>query len=382
MADQEDKGIRVTLPNGKTATVYGTTDVSEAIRQVQEDYETNIRPAEAKKEFAEAPILSQIRMALGDPLNQLTHGMTAGLFDRGFDWATGAKSAEETAKGAERMGPVPTALARAGGAMMLPSSAPRAVGTIGGGPLMKTLTGATVGGLEGATYGGIEAAATDKSVPMGMLAGGAGGVVGQGLGQAAGSAANSFAKWMQGIKDAPSPRNITTFGNIKTPSAKDRIDVAAARAASKGKLEGTAEAAQAAQKEEFEKLLTGSNKGQFTPRQREMMGNIAYGDTGTRIASKVGGFLENPLIAGALGGAAGFGSGGVLPGILTAATSKGAGKVMTMDAAKATQEAVDDLRRMMQGKRKYRGPMTTGRQRTLGQGLGVLGMTGLEDYLE
>src|SRR3954468_3627287 len=104
-----------------------------------------------------ASTLGKVHQFLSDPLNQVAHGITAGLFDKGFDAVTGKNSADETAAGADRMGPVATVIARASGAVMLPSAVPRAVAAVGGGPLVRGLVGAGTAGLEGGAYGGVNA---------------------------------------------------------------------------------------------------------------------------------------------------------------------------------------------------------------------------------
>jgi hypothetical protein len=111
------------------------------------------------------------------------------------------------------------------------------------------------------------------------------------------------------------------------------------------------------------------------------MGNIVYGDIGTRGEEKLGDFLGNKLLAGGLLGG-GAGSGHVIPSLLAAGAALGGGKALRADSARATQEAVDSLRALMYKKRPFVGPMNPTRQRTVGQGLGYLGMQGLEDYIE
>jgi hypothetical protein len=60
----------------------------------------------------------------------------------------------------------------------------------------------------------------------------------------------------------------------------------------------------------------------------------------------------------------------------------GGGKLLTVDSAKATQEAVDKLRALMYKKQPFKGPMSPQRIRTLGQGLGYGAGAGIEDYLD
>jgi hypothetical protein len=94
----------------------------------------------------------------------------------------------------------------------------------------------------------------------------------------------------------------------------------------------------------------------------------------------IGDFLNNKLLASGIGIGAGSGV-GVIPGLLAAGGTMAGGKVLTRDSAKATQEAVDNLRRMMYGKKKFVGPMSNQAIRDIGQGLGYEGREYLEDYL-
>lgn len=359
----------VTLPSGAKYNIEGADTPEEA------------HAAAAKQEYEEAPITSKARMAIGDPLQQITHGLTAGLFDKGFDVLTGARSAEDTQSAAERMGPTATTAARIGGAMMLPSGAPAATAAIGGGPLMRGIVGAGTAAAEQGAYGGVQAATQGDSIPVGILSGAVGGAVGQGVAQSVGAGVNKGAQAIYGSGAAPA-RNITSVKGLPAPTPRDYVDVAAAKAASLGAARGSAEATQQAQRGQFEKLLTGPQKKTFTPSQRTAMGDIAYGDYGTSAAEKFGDLLKNPWVAGAMGTAAGVGSRNPTTGLLAAGGVGSTGKLFTVDSAKATQEAVDRLRALMYGKIPYKGPLSAGARRKIGQGLGYEGMQGLEDYLQ
>jgi hypothetical protein len=375
---------RFTLPDGSVYDAEaGTWEEAQKGLGEQVDQE---RIAASKKEYEDAPITSKARMIIGDPIQQFGHGLTAGLIDVPF----GEKAKADTQAAADRIGPAGTTAARLGGAMMLPSAAPRAVAAVGGGPLVRTAVGATTAAGEGGIYGGINAATSPTnpitgepsvSVPTGVLGGAVGGAVGNPIGQAIGNTANATIKWLKGVKDAAPPRNITQIPQgVANPSSRDLVDIAAAKASSTGSKKGSAEATQAAQRDAFEKLATGKFKGQFTPTQLERMREIYQGDVGTRGAEATGKFLSNKLLSGGILGSS-FGTGNAVPGLLAAGTALGGGKALTVDAAKATQEAVDSLRQLIYKKTPFRGPMTPARKRTLGQGIGYLGMEGVEDYL-
>src|SRR3954470_16248102 len=334
----------VTMPDGQQYKAEGET--AEAAHANVQEFLKQERVDASKKEYDDAPLTSKARMLIGDPLQQFTHGLTAGLFDKGFDAATGANSAAETQAAGDRIGPVATGAARMAGAVMLPSGVPKAVAAVGGGPVVRGLIGGGTAAAEGGAYGGLDAYSEGESVPKGMLGGAVGGAVGQQVGQAVGNTVNKAVKYAKGINDAAPARNMTTFGNIKTPTAKDMVDVAAARATHTGAKKGTAEATQSAQRSEFGKLLTGPDKGSFTPVQRDRMGKIVYGDKGTKIAETTGGFLGDKLLASGLGIGTGAGT-GVIPGIMATGGTLFAGKQLRVDSAKATKEAVESLRQLM-----------------------------------
>jgi hypothetical protein len=354
----------VTMPDGSKYKSYA--DDPEAAH-------TEVRQQWAKDSQEKAPPLSKARMFLEDPLNQIVHGMTAGLFDKGFDAATGADSATTTAAGADRMGPVATGIARAGGAMALPSAAPRAVAAVGGGPMVRGLIGAGTAAGEQAAYGGVDAATQGQDVPAGILSGAVGGAVGQGVAQAAGKVGDNALRWAKGIDDAAPARNITTLPKGKAPSVRDLVDVVEARA----QLKPSAEATQAAQISGYKDLMTGKNKGTFTKTQLDRMRDVAVPDTGTDWSKNIGQFMNNKLFAGGLVA----GGGASTASLATAAGILGGGKALTVDSAKGTQEAVDRLRQLVYKKTPFRGPLSDERVRALGQALGYGGMTGMEDYL-
>lgn len=391
---------KFTMPDG--SQYNATADSWEEAQKGVSDQVTQDRIDASKKAYSDAPITTKALMLVGDPINQVVHGLTAGLFDKGFDAVTGAKSAEETQASADRLGPGATTLARAGGAMMLPSAAPRAVAAVGGGPLVRNLVGAGTAGVEGGVYGGINAATSpidpmtgkpSTSIPAGVLSGAVGGAIAQPIANAIGTAVNAGVKSYRGINDAAPPNSMTVLPTGKTPSPMDYVNVAAARAEATGAKKGSVEATQQAQRDEFAKLLTGKASkvtdpvtgkvsNRFTPTQKSRMEDIVYGDPGTRISETGGDLLKNKLVASIFGAGTGAASGGVIPGLATTGATMGAGKILTADSAKATQEAVDRLRQLIYKKTPFRGPMSADRIRTLAQGFGYGGMTGIEDYEE
>jgi len=364
------------MPDGSVFDATAGT-WEEAHKGVQDKIEQE-RVDAAKKTYSDAPALSKAHMLLNDPLQQIAHGLTAGLFDKVLPSPNSDPQAA-----ADRLGPTATGLSRAAGAVMLPSGAPAAVRAVGGGPLMRGATGVGVAAGEGGLYGGVNAATSpDTPIPAGILSGAAGGAVGQGVAQGVGSAINQAVPAIRGVSSAAPPRNITQPIPGRAPSARDLIDIAAARAEARGSKAGTAEGLQKAQRDEFAKLITGKDKGTLTKTQIERGRDIVSGDPGTRGAEVMGKYLKDKLVALGLGGATTFGTGGAVPGMLASGMSLAAGKALTVDAAKATQEAVDKLRSLTYKKRPIIPTLNAARQRTIGQGLGYGGMLGLDEFLQ
>jgi len=390
--------FKFTLPDG--STYNATADTWEEAQKGVSEHISQEKIDAAKKKYDDASVLGKIHMKLGDPLTQVAHGITAGLFDKGADLVTGGKSSEGSEEAAARIGPTGTAAARIGGAVMLPSAVPRAVAAVGGGPLMRGITGAGVAGVEGGVYGGINAATGPvdpvtrepiTSIPAGILGGTVGGAVGQQVGQGVANLANRGVKAYRGVNDAAPLNSMTVLPTGRTPSPLDYVNVAAAKAEAVGARKGTAEAQQQAQRDNFDRLLTGKESkvidpatgkasNRFTKTQQDRMRDIVKGDPGTRQAENAGDLLKNKLFLGGLGGGVGA-STGLIPGLLAAGGSMGAGKALTLDSAKATQEAVDRLRQLMYKKTPFKGPMSPTRARTFGQGAGYGGMLAIEDYL-
>jgi hypothetical protein len=219
-----------------------------------------------------------------------------------------------------------------------------------------------------------------------------GGAIAQPIAQGIGNAVNQTFKNWKGINDAAPKNSMTVLPMGKTPSPLDYVNVAAAKAEAVGAKKGNVEAVQQAQRDNFDKLLngkeskvvdpaTGKVSNRFTKTQQDRMEKIVAGDTGTRLAENSGDLLKNKLLLGGLGGGVGA-TAGPLSGMLTVGSALGLGKTLTMDSAKATQEAVDSLRQLMYKKKPFKGPMSPARTRTLGQGMGYLGMGGVEDYLD
>jgi hypothetical protein len=276
--------------------------------------------------------------------------------------------------------------------MLLPSSVPRVAAAVGGGPLTRGLVGAATAGAEGGVYGGVDAATQGGDIPAGVLSGAVGGAAGQAVAQGVGQIANAGVKAIRGVNDAVPKNSMTVLPTGRTPTPMDYVNVAAAKAAAVGVRKG-AEAGQEAAKTHFDKLLTGKDSkvidpatgkasDRFTKTQQARMQDIVSGDPGSNSAEAVGDLLKNKLLAGAFGGGVGAASGGIIPGILTSGGTMGVGKMLTLDSAKGTQEAVDALRRLMYKKPAFKGPMSADRIRTLGQGLGYGAGAGLEDYLD
>lgn len=333
----------------------------------------------ADAEYQSASNPGKAAMIMDDYMRNAAHGLTAGWFDKGLDYLTGGHNVEDTAKSTARMGPALTGVTRAGGAMLLPSGVAGTVARVGGGPIAKTVTGMLTAGAEGAGYGGAEALSQGDPLNTGAGSGAIGGMLGQGAAQVVRGGVNTAAKAIQGIDDVPPIRKM--FVPPKSPTGKDLIDVATAKAQAAGAARGDL-AEQAAQKQLLGKLSTGPNRSKMSPEQLRLIGKVTDPSIGEQATNALGGFLENKFVAGGLGATSGFASGGVLPGVLASGAAMGAGRMLRKDAAAATQEAVDNLRRTVYRKKRYMGPISARDARTAGQGAGYGAYDILDNYLQ
>jgi hypothetical protein len=139
----------------------------------------NFIKQEAVDEYSKMPLGQKMWQTVKDEGRVIADTASMGLSDRLSGYFAGdeyggwdrTKLATELAR--ERLtGPAETASTLAGIAPMalsLPSFAVKGAEYIGGGPLIKALTGTTIAGTENAALGGVEAAARGEDIPEGML---------------------------------------------------------------------------------------------------------------------------------------------------------------------------------------------------------------------
>lgn len=286
-------------------------------------------------EMEGAPMWAKPFMAADDIARTGLDAFSSGLIDKGLGYFTGEDEGMRTQAQRARMGTAAIP-AEVLGAVMGPTTVPRLVKAIGGGPAARTATGVLGSGAEGAVVGGVDAATHDEPVVEGILSGAGMGATGQALG----SVVNRVGKWWRG-PDPQAPNYAQTV-LPKAPTARDYANVAAtetAQAVRKG------EPLPQAARREFSDLNIGDPGKKFSKSQKEMLDKIVEGDPATNTYSKVGSLLSNPLIGIAAGGSTvGFGA----DPIMGAATGLGlmAGPRIAKSMARGgTQEAINDLRR-------------------------------------
>ena len=255
-----------------------------------------------------------------------------------------------------RMGWAGTAAEGAALVGALPTAVPKVVGMVGGGPAVRTLTGAVTGGTEGALAGGVTAATHDQSVPEGAGIGGATGVLGPLAGSIANKGVQKFNELFRGQTYAAPTYNVTKLGT--NPDPMRRVNVAT----TKGEQEAarfpvSPSKQQSAIKSEFADLQSKNIKG-FSKAEKEALDKIVKGDPGTIGAEVIGKYLSDKIVTTGAGGLAGVSSGGVLPGLMAAAGTGLAGFGAKKAALAGTRESVQDLRRLLYGVDKFKGPIS------------------------
>ena len=356
--------FRITRPDGSEYDVDANS-VEEATKQLNAHLTetSSAQPTEesAKQAYEDAPLTSKARMIVGDPLRRMEDTLTMGIMDKAFDWATGSnKATAQTAEAALRNPKAVNVAADVVGGAMMPTAVPGLVAKVGGGPAARAITGVLGGGAEGAATGAVGALTRGENPAEGALEGGLVGGGAQGLVQGA----NAAIKGVLGKSDKVPPTSITIMprGKAATPAA--RVEVAVNKAQSKAAMRDSPLAEQSEYKRAFERLSTGKYKGKYGPDEITQMRKIAEGDVGTNLPRVVGGILSDKLAAGGLGTAAGIG-GGPLAGLATGGAMLGAGRVLKGVSAGGTEEAVQDLRRMMTGTPKNKGPLSAEEQARL-----------------
>ena len=294
--------------------------------------------AQYQQEGEEAPWYKQPFMAAMDVGKVMGNAATADWMDPGIKALTGWDSAADTTARKSRMGFAAPA-AEMVTAARLPTAIPSAIKAGGKllGPMGKIIGGGVTAGAEGATYGGLQAAAKDQDVEEGAVIGGAGGALGQGVASSrlAGKLAKPFLK-----DDMPPKYALSKLP--KKPTAMDYVNHAATKSESKAAAVDDPVQKQQVARNVFENLQTGDPKKLMNPEQREQVGNIVKGDALTKLYRALSTTLSNNTIS----TGAGIATGG-LAGVAAATGVKGAGGLFGKMSNNRTQDAIQDLRRMV-----------------------------------
>jgi hypothetical protein len=327
--------------------------------------------AASQKQFQEAPIWAKPFSAMGDVAMRGIDVASAGTVPALVDKLTGTDEATMNAETARRnMGWAGVPLDIGMAARYIPSAIGR-VARWGGGPAARKVVQGTVGAAEGGLYGGVDAATHGKDISEGGMLGAAGGAIGQ----AAGDLFNKGVKWYRGIDDSVPRSSIMRVPAGQTPTRVQRADIAQNQALNASAGKGVA-AEQRALQDAF-RDIGGANMSSFQPgAQQAALKKIYEGDPVTRFTRGAANVLENRIVGAGLGTTLGFttGSPAAMMGAL-AATEIGAQGAKRLSAG-GTKEAVEDLRRLLAGRRKFEGPMTPIAKRRLGKGT----TRGLLDY--
>lgn len=321
-------------PDGKEYDV-DAADPGEAGKKLHMHLqgEANTR---AQSEFSDAPVWAKPFMAADDLARTTADTLSFGLLDK----MLGPQAQMETAARRSRMGGADVAGDIAAG-MAIPTGAPAAIARVGGGPIVRGVTGLLTGGASGAAQGGLAAAGHDQPVGPGMIQGALAGTGGQAIGQAVGGVVNPAAKLIKGVDDslpAASTKNVPG----KAPNPARRVEARAAEAEKQG---GTARD----YKESFKEM----NTGKLPQSVLDARQNIVFGDTGTKAAN-----LVSSLATKAAAGALPMGLHSVPAGIGMAVGLPALGAAAKFAANQGTKESVDALRRQLLSIPKFQGPLS------------------------
>lgn len=330
-------------------------DVNQAVKALQGHIQENLRQS-YEKSGNEAPEWAKPFIAARDVGVSAADLFTGGYGAKGVEKLTGFDAPAHAKAIKDNMGWAGTALDAGLMARYLPTLIPKAVKYMGGGPTARGIVGTTTAAGEGGAVGGVQAAGHDEDVATGTGLGVLGGVGGYGLG----NIINKGVNWFKGVDNTvPSGgrMGIKIFpSNVKNPSAADKINVTANAAASKASVLDDPLAAQTKYKTGFEKLSREEPAKTFTKEQLGLMQKITQDDPATQFSRFMGNTLTNKMALGA-GVGGGIAAGNPAAAILGPIAMMGAGRTLKGVSAGGTQEAVDNLRRALLGRKKIEGPL-------------------------
>lgn len=366
--------FKLTLSDGSQYKVeadnieQATKDLA-AHRQAEVSTQTN-------KEFADAPMWAKPFRAADDLVRGTADVFSFGQADKYLGGDTGIPGIPnleqmKTEAAKQRSGWAGTAADTLAVAGSLPTAVPRVVARMGGGPAARTIVGAGTAAGEGAAYGAGQAIGHDRPAgPESTI-----GVISGVLGNVAGNLTNRAAKWWKGIDDTPhayTPRVLK-----ENPTPQDRVNFAKAEA-ERTTEKGTG-TLQKNYRNEFTDVKTETPRRDFSKAEWETLNRIIKGDPATVASGAVGNTLSNKWVAGPAALTTGASASPIL-GLLQLATTMGGGAALKKISEGGTKEAVQDLRRLMQGKKdKYRGPVSEEAKARLGMLARQPWMESLED---
>lgn len=332
--------------------------LDQAMSKVQGFRQQEVNQA-GDKAFENAPMWAKPLLAAKDVGRQAYDTLTLGAGPKLVDKLAGTGDTEqmkvESARG--RMGLAGVGMDALLAARFLPTAVPAAVRYMGGGPAARTLVGSATAAGEGAAYGGTSAGLHDQDITRGTGIGAVTGVIGNTIGNIANRAKKGYDTYVKGINYDPPNYNVTRLNPNKTPTAMDLVNVAAGKTAQSARKSSNPLAFQKEATKQFDDLATGPNKKMFTRPQKEQMSVISQGDPATNASAAVGNILSNKLL-GVTMGVGTSAAGGAVPGMLSAGALLGGGRAMKAVSAGGTQEAIQNLRRMMYGTPRFVGPVS------------------------
>jgi hypothetical protein len=357
----------------------GTYEVEAAdMQQAIADMNTH-RQQQMNKSYVDeanrAPEWAKPFMAFGDVGRVGADTLTLGAFDKVLDKLNASdEQSMRTEAAKNRMGWAGTALTAGGAAAALPTAVPRMVGAIGGGPAVRTVTGLLGGAGEGAAAGGVTAQmhgrpefGKEADVSKGASYGGVGGILGQAVGGLVNKGTRMVNEKLLGKVYEPPTYNVTKLGN--NPDPMRRVNVATTEAADAAKLASGPLAKQAAIKNEFGKI----DASGFSKNEKEALAKVLQDDIGTKSTKVLGKYVGDKMVAAGATGA-GLATGNPLTALAGILASTGGGYALKRGSLGGTQEAAQDLRRLMYGIPKFKGPVSAEAKARLGNVARQLGL--------
>jgi len=276
-------------------------------------------------------------MAADDVMRVGADAVSMGMLDK----MLGPQAQIETAARRSRMGGADIG-ADILGSMALPTGVPSMIAKIGGGPIVRGITGLLGGGASGAVQGGVSAAGHDEPIGPGAVQGMLGGAGGQAVAGAVAPVVNTGVKKVLGLTDnLPPPTTKNVPG--KAPNPAKRVENAAYEAEKAG-----------GKGSDYVRTFKEMNQGRLPPDVVDDIQTITRGDIGTKAAK---GISKVAYASGIPGLAVGVHSS--IPSLIAASVAAPAvGAAANFAANQGTKEGVEMLRRKLLKLPKIEGPVS------------------------